>query len=112
MGDNNDTWYVDSAWSNRMTGDDSIFYNLDTSIKSQVKQRNGTLVEAQGKGKIAIQTNKGVKYINDIVLVPSLKHNLLSVGQMIKDGYSLHFCWWYLQIYNKDKRQIIVKVQM
>lgn len=112
MEEMNDRCYINSAWSNHMTRDDNIFYNLDTWIKPQVKFRNGALVEAEGTGTIAIQTNKGIKYTNDVLLVPSLKHNLLNVGQMIENGYSLHFTGYICTILNKDTKQIIVKVKL
>ena len=70
-----------------MSGDESIFSNLDTSKKSQVKLGNGALVEAKGKGTISIQT----KYINDVLLVPSLEHDLLSVGQMMEMDMLYYF---------------------
>ena len=49
------------------------------------------LVEANGKGTIAINTKKGVRLIHDVLLVPKLAQNLLSIGQMIEKGYTLHF---------------------
>ncbi|TXG67208.1 hypothetical protein EZV62_008483 [Acer yangbiense] len=85
------TWFIDSGCSNHMTADENIFSELDKSVKTKVKMGNGELVESKGKGTVAIQTRKGIRYIKDVLLVPSLDQNLLSVGQMIQNGYSLHF---------------------
>lgn len=87
----NDVWYIDSGCSNHMTGDKSIFVSIDTSINSQVKMGNGALVKAQGKGTISVNTKKGERRIHDVLLVPDLEQNLLSVGQLIEHGYAVHF---------------------
>lgn len=107
----NQTWYVDSGCSNHMSGDESIFSNLDTSRKSRVKLGNGALVHTKGKGTISIQTNLGTKCIDDVLLVPSLEHNLLSVGQMMENGYALLFSGDSCKIYDK-KRRMIFNVKM
>ncbi|XP_058185851.1 uncharacterized protein LOC131303080 [Rhododendron vialii] len=39
----NEVWYLDSGCSNHMTGDQSIFLNMDTLAGSQVKMGNGAL---------------------------------------------------------------------
>ena len=96
-----------------MTGDENIFRCIDTSIKSRVRLGNGAFVEAKGKGTISVQTTQGTKYISDVLLVPNLKSNLLSVGQMIEHGYILHFEGDSCFIYDKtNKDQIIFKVKM
>lgn len=100
-------WYVDSGCSNHMTGDASIFCEIDTSNKSQVRLGDGNLVEAKGRGTISINTKKGTKYIQNVLLVPSLQQNLLSVGQMIQNGYSLHFEGDTCRIYNNNKIKML-----
>ena len=107
-----DTWYLDSGCSNHMTKNESIFCSLDRS-KTKVKIGNGDFMEAVGKGTIAIDTKKGKRYINDVLLVPNIDQNLLSVGQMIEKGYSLHFEGNSCTIYDKqDKSFQIAKVKM
>ena len=53
--------------------------------------RNGVLVEVKGKETIRLETKEGSKLIRNVYLVPSLAQNLLSVGQMIENRYSLYF---------------------
>nr|XP_043631608.1 uncharacterized protein LOC122603059 [Erigeron canadensis] len=74
-----DIWFLDNGCSNHMTGDESILVNIDTTIKSHVKMGNGAVVQVKGKGKIPVETKRGTKYINDVLLVPDLDQNLLSV---------------------------------
>ncbi|TXG63370.1 hypothetical protein EZV62_010364 [Acer yangbiense] len=109
----NDKWYIASGCSNHMTGDASIFCDIDASNKSQVRLGNGALVEVKGKGTIAVETNKGRRFIKNVLLVPNLQQNLLSVGQMIQNGYSLHFEGDSYTIYdNNNKSTVIARVKM
>ncbi|KAG6419902.1 hypothetical protein SASPL_116414 [Salvia splendens] len=108
-----DMWYLDSGCSNHMTGDESIFVSIDTSVNSQVKMGNGALVKAQGKGTISVDTKKGMKRISDVLLVPNLRQNLLSVGQLIEHGYTVHFEGNSCVILDKEgAKQIVAKIQM
>ncbi|TXG63524.1 hypothetical protein EZV62_010518 [Acer yangbiense] len=109
----NDKWYIDSGCSNHMTGDASIFCDIDASNKSQVRLGNGALVEVKGNGTIAIETKKGRRFIKNVLLVPNLQQNLLSVGQMIKNCYSLHFEGDSCTIYDSNnKSTVIAQVKM
>ncbi|KAJ6715423.1 hypothetical protein OIU85_026875 [Salix viminalis] len=84
-------WFVDSACSNHMTSQESELINLDKTVKCKVKMGSGELVDATGKGILAVNTKHGKRYINEVLLVPGLDENLLSVGQMIEHGYYVLF---------------------
>ncbi|PKU75918.1 Retrovirus-related Pol polyprotein from transposon TNT 1-94 [Dendrobium catenatum] len=96
-----------------MTPDESLFTQIDKSVCAKLKLGNGELVEASGKGTIAIKTNEGKRHIRDVLLVPSLDQSLLSVGKMMQNGYSLHFeddvC---LILDLKKDNQVVAKVRM
>ncbi|GKV29636.1 hypothetical protein SLEP1_g38541 [Rubroshorea leprosula] len=51
---------------------------------------NGELVEVKGKGTITVNTSTGIKYICDVLYVPCLSQNLISVGQLLENGYVVH----------------------
>ncbi|XP_074363933.1 uncharacterized protein LOC141704625 [Apium graveolens] len=107
------TWLLDSGCSNHMTGDNTIFTKIDKSITVEVKMVNGILVQARGKGTICIQTKDGIRYINDVLLVPDLDQNLLSVGQLIENGYAAYFENGTCTIFDKNKgRKLVTKIQM
>ncbi|XP_073263046.1 uncharacterized protein [Populus alba] len=53
---------------------------------AKVRIGNGECIEAKGKGTIAITTNSGTKTIADVLYVPNIDQNLLSVGQLIEKG--------------------------
>lgn len=63
-----------------MKEDERIFYDIDTSVKSQFKLSNGALVEVKGKNFIIVDTKKGMRFIQNILLVTCLKHNPFSMG--------------------------------
>ncbi|CAL8146975.1 unnamed protein product [Prunus armeniaca] len=74
---------------------------------------NGAIVEAKGKGRIDVKTKKGVKQIHDVLLVPKLSQNLLSVGQLVENGYRLVFQDGACIIYDKNAvEMVIAKVKM
>lgn len=52
---------------------------------------NGVVVKSEGKGTVAVQTRKRTRMIRDVLYVPSLDQNLLSVPQMMENGYTIHF---------------------
>ena len=45
----------------------------------------------KGKGIIEISTYSGIKLISDVLYVPEIDQNLLSVGQLIERGYKVLF---------------------
>ncbi|CAL8115631.1 unnamed protein product [Prunus armeniaca] len=51
----------------------------------------GDLLQATGKGTLVVETQRGKRYINEVLLVPGLDENLLSVDQMMEHGYYVLF---------------------
>ncbi|KAI3509130.1 hypothetical protein L1887_24156 [Cichorium endivia] len=86
-----DTWYIDSGCSNHMTGNKSLFRSMDTSIKKEVRTGDDKKLSIQGNGEILVRTLHGEKRIPNVYFVPGLKHNLLSVGQLLLRGYNIYF---------------------
>lgn len=85
-------WFIDSGYSNHMSGTRSLFRDLDESQKSEVRLGDDKQVRAEGKGTIAIKTIQGnVKLLCNVQFVPNLAHNLLSVGQLMASSYSILF---------------------
>ena len=106
-------WYLDSGCSNHMSGNKDIFVELNNNYSSQVKLGDGNLQCAQGKGVIAVQTQKGIKrYISYVLYVPNLTQNLLSVGQLLRKGYSVYFDNDKCEIVDKKNNIIVAKINM
>jgi len=52
-----------------------------------------SVVVSKGKGTLMVETKKGTRFIKDVLLVPNLKENLISIGQMLeKRIYVLNIC--------------------
>jgi len=67
-----------------MSANIEMFSNLDESVKSKVTLGTDSKVSVMGKGRVNILTKKREKkYISDVYLVPGLKHNLMSIGQLM-----------------------------
>ncbi|KAG6414168.1 hypothetical protein SASPL_126886 [Salvia splendens] len=106
-----DCWFKDKPKCHKC--DESFFVSIDTSVNSQVKMGNGALVKARGKRTISVDTKKGMKCISDALLVPNLRQNLLSVGQLIEHRYIVHFEGNSCVILDKEgAKHIMAKIQM
>ncbi|XP_016558286.1 protein lin-28 homolog A-like [Capsicum annuum] len=86
---NQSKWFLDSGCISHMSYNELMFHTLDKSLKAKVRMGNGATLEAHGKVSVFFQTNQGTKLIHDVLYVPSLACNLLSVGQMMSKDYSL-----------------------
>nr|KYP35742.1 hypothetical protein KK1_043209 [Cajanus cajan] len=89
-----------------MAKDASIFNDIDESVKVKVRMGNNTFIESKGKGIVVVETKKGTRLIIDVLLVLNLKENLLSIGQMMEKGYTLHFEGDTCKIYDNKKLEI------
>ncbi|MCH79662.1 hypothetical protein A2U01_0000415 [Trifolium medium] len=83
-----DTWFIDSGYKQHMTSKPKKSSELKP-IAGSIKIGNAEKFAITGKGTVEIDTETGNKYIYDVLLVPELDQNLLSVGQMMQNGYCL-----------------------
>ena len=90
MKDKNRQWLIDSACSNHVTPNKGMFNDIDIKRQNKVKIQNGEFISASGLGTIGVETKKGKKVICEVMHVPQVDRNLLSVGQLIEHRYSLH----------------------
>ncbi|KAM5569751.1 hypothetical protein ABKV19_016986 [Rosa sericea] len=110
---NDQVWFIDSACSNHMTANKSLLIDIDTSVTPRVRMADGNLAQSQGRGTLVVETKKGRMYIKEVMIVPNLAENLLSVGQLIEHGYYVDFGDNSCAIYGKrDRTQQIAKVKM
>ncbi|CAL5331407.1 unnamed protein product [Camellia sinensis] len=102
----NEHWLVDSGCTNHMTYDKELFKELDRTKISKVKVGNGEFIEVRGKGTVAIESVLGTKLITDVLYVPRIDQNLLSVGQLLEKGYKLLFEDKKCMIRDADGREV------
>lgn len=85
------SWLIDSGCTNHMTANERLFINLDTSFNVPILVGNGAVLRTKGKGDIEVETKKGKRVIRNVLLLPNITKNLLSVPQMIEQGYEVTF---------------------
>lgn len=63
-------------------------------------------------GTIVVMTEFGKKFLHDVMYVPGLAHNLISIGQLMKKGYYVVFDDDKCLLYDKESMQLIYSVKM
>ncbi|KAL6286215.1 hypothetical protein ACE6H2_010605 [Prunus campanulata] len=105
-------WYLDTGCSNHMCGEKSIFSTIDESFTTTVRFGDDSKVSVLGKGDIKIWAKDNtVHTISSVFFVPSLKSNLLSLGQLHEKGYEIKITGGACQIHDQ-KRGLIAKAYM
>jgi hypothetical protein len=95
-----------------MCGQQDLFGDLDETIQGLVTFGDTLKVPVKGKGNIPIKLkNENHSYIAYVYYVPAIKHNMLSIGQLIEKGYTLYMknCHLTVKYYNG---RLIVYVKM
>ena len=82
---------IDSGCTHHMCHNATVFKDLDKTYNSTVKVGNGGYVDVKGRDTVAVKRNSCIKLIFDVLFVPVISQNLLSVGQMLEKQYSLQF---------------------
>lgn len=73
-------WLLDSGCTHNMCGDIGSFKVLNKCYKSKIKIGNRGYVSVEGKGVVFINTPEGSKQVSNVLFVPPLSQNLISVG--------------------------------
>ena len=103
-----DIWCLDSGCNNHMTSNLNLFSSLDNSVQTDVTLGNNVQVT------VSILTKQGEhKYMHDVYHLEGLKHNLLSIGQLIHKGYIVYMGDNHCVIkYVHPRKQLIARVPM
>ncbi|GLJ34627.1 hypothetical protein SUGI_0696480 [Cryptomeria japonica] len=83
-----DEWVIDNGCSHNMTGDKENFLTLQEFDCGQVRFGNNKACMIKGRGTISLD---GKNNTNNVYYVEGMKHNLLSVGQLVDKGFQLQF---------------------
>ncbi|XP_052481151.1 uncharacterized protein LOC128035450 [Gossypium raimondii] len=103
---------VDSGCTNYMICDEELFKNLDKSLKSRVRIGNRDYLEVKEKGIVAINSYAGTKLISDVLFVPEIDQNLLSVGQLVKKGFKVMLKDGRCLILDSSGKELFTKYEM
>lgn len=106
-------WFVDSGCSNHMTGFKTLFSDLDELDKQKVRLGNGNTLHVEGKGTVQFELSPGkFKFLHNIQYVPALDFNLISVGQLLSNGYLVIFDNAKCCITQKKTECVMVTISM
>ena len=101
-------WYFDSGASFHMTGDVNIFSDLvERDLQLHVELGDNGRYNATGIGTITFQRYSGkLILLQDVVHVPGLKKNLISVAMLEDKGYDAVFSEGKVFLQYKATRQV------
>ena len=83
------SWILDSGCTSHMIGNKTKLNNLNNFNGGSVKFGNNDDAKIMGKGYVSL--NGGKISCDNVLFVDGLKHNLLSVSQLCKDGHNVIF---------------------
>jgi hypothetical protein len=94
-GNNFQGWIIDSGASNHICCDKGLFSDLKRGVFGEITVANGEKVFAKGKGtvKLLIDCPEGkleTELLN-VLYVPEIKSNLISVMKVAEKGFSVNF---------------------
>ncbi|XP_073221577.1 uncharacterized protein [Cicer arietinum] len=83
-------WYLDSGCSTHMTRRKDWFVKINQATRSRVKFADDTTLAADGIGDVLImRRDGGHSLIKDVLYIPGIKCNLLSIGQLLERNYMI-----------------------
>lgn len=90
------SWIIDSGATCHITNDRSFFEDLDEGVREEIYVANGYKVTSSGKGagRVNLLDDAGAlrsTTMTDVLFVPSMKCNLLSVKKLVKKGFEFRF---------------------
>ncbi|XP_058726725.1 uncharacterized protein LOC131628503 [Vicia villosa] len=83
-------WYLDSGCSTHMKGRKDWFVQINQVAKNKVKFADDSTLMVEGVSDVLIEKkNGGHSMIKDVLYIPGIRCNLLSVGQLLEKGYNI-----------------------
>ena len=93
-----------------MTGRREFFSNLDESTTGSVKFGDNSRIQIKGKGDIEVNQRDGsILCLGNVLFVPKLEANILSLGRLDEEGYRMIMGEGKLTILN-PKGQLFAEV--
>lgn len=101
------SWLIDSGATRHVVNNKEFFRSLNETYKSTLQLANGEniFVQGLGYGDLKIVNDNGVERkisMKEVLYVPTLVGNILSVRQLSKDGYEVKFKGNVCEITQRD----------
>ncbi|KAK1361326.1 hypothetical protein POM88_045800 [Heracleum sosnowskyi] len=105
------TWYLDNGASNHMSRQRSKFAELDESVTGEVRFWDGSAIRIEGKGSIVFNCKNGEKWrLQEVYYIPSLRSNIITLGQLSEEGNKVVVQGEYLWV-NDKQGKLLMKVK-
>lgn len=93
-------WYIDSGASQHMTPNAGLLSETKTTSAKEIVAANNAKMSAFQSGKVTLRVNESNIEVNDVLHVPELSANLLSISKIVKSGNRVTFDKDGCSIYN------------
>jgi len=91
-----------------MTGKKEWFVNMEEMVNGKIKFADDRSLMVEGSGRIVLRdTDSREVVIEEVLYVPGLKTNLLSLGQLLQKGFVMKMEDNSLSIFDQSKRLVI-----
>ena len=97
------TWLLDSACCNHMTSSPAVVTSHTSTSFPTIYTANGSPMHVSHLGNVSIPALS----VSNVYQIPQLTHNLLSVGELTKLGFSLTFSFTGVVMKDSQTRQIV-----
>jgi hypothetical protein len=84
-------WFIDSGASTHMTGDKNLVRDMINTPKQSITTAGGVKYPVEGQGNVTLSCDGAIKTVPNVVYVPSIRKNLLSVRKFANDGHLVTF---------------------
>jgi hypothetical protein len=106
--DKSNLWYLDTGCSNHMTGNKKWFVKLDYSVKRSIRFEDTSQVVSAGMRSVLLKIKDGhASTINEVMYVPSMISNLISLGQLLEKDCTIRLAYRELKIFDVENRLIL-----
>jgi transposase InsO family protein len=102
-------WYVDSGATHSLTSDKGWFTQLYNCVPCTVTTANNGKLVCTQRGTVVLNVRDGSITLQDVLYVPSLTVNLLSVSGLLNSGYRIRFTLGGCSISKRNKLLTEVK---
>ena len=89
--ENKTDWYIDSGASNHMTPNRNFLTNIKQMDTKNIVSANNCKMPVKCVGNMQLNLNNNVVDINNVLYVPDLIANLLSVNKIVEKGNTVIF---------------------
>lgn len=91
-----------------MTGHREWLVNYDATRKCTIRFADHRVIAAEGSGNVMVRRKDGKQeVITNVLYVPGMKNNLISVGQLIEKGFSVKIRKVFMEVFDESQEMVL-----